>query len=263
MPLELQDHIWEFAIASIPPRVVEIRYTTRETRYGSFEWYTYESSIPALLHATGRSRELAQLRWKLRFTTFFVPGAGLSSHWSPKSIVHSCVFFNDEIDTLLFTGNYFEFERFFRFDATGADRCGIRNLTVNIYLRDASNNIVTQSPASGYVRWLATKIPLIRRGFPNANLVFVVKGIEIERHIVGRNGREVVFMDGDEEIQFADGENVLPGIVRDVEFREGPRTLGDDIEALSLKQQIYKLRGWPSPSISLVPTPPTLLSLPV
>jgi len=255
--LELQDQIWELAIASIPSRVIEIRYSQklREAKYDLFEWHTDDLRIPALLHATGRSRELSQRQWKLRFATFFVPGVGVSSHWKPKSITRSCVFFNDEIDTLLFTGQYFEFQRFFRFDAIGADRSAIHNLVVNVHLDNAHISIETKISASQYVQWLATKVPLILRGFPNANLVFVVKDMELERHIAGKNGREVVFMDDDEEIKFADGEVVYQGFLQDVEFREGPRTFGDDIESHFSKQPTYKLKGWPSRDISLVSTP--------
>ena len=184
---------------------------------------------------------------------------GLSNHWRPKSIIQSCVFFNHEIDTLLFTGQYLEFERFFRFDTTGADRSAVWNLAVDVHLDNVQTNTEPTMAASQYVQWLATKIPLIRRGFPQANLVFVVKDMELERHIVGRNGREVVFMDNDEEIQFADEEIVFQGFVQDIEFREGPRTFGDDVEALLSKQQTYKLKGWPLRNISLVSTP-TLLS---
>jgi len=168
-------------------------------------------------------------------------------------MTHSCVFFNHEIDTLLFTGQYLEFERFFRFDSKGADRSAVQNLTMS----NLSNILYTHNEvnmtASQYVKWLAIKIPLMLKGFPNANLMFEVNGMELERHIVGRNGREVVFMDDDEEIEFSDGEVVYPGFVEDIEFREGPRAFGDDVEAISSKQQSYALKGWHSRSISLVP----------
>jgi hypothetical protein len=97
LPLEIQDLIWDHAINSVGPRIVEIRYAVHKDLPSSHDdgtaVFTSSCPIPGVLHANHRSRERALQRWKLSF----------ARHGKPAKI-----FFDFSDDILLF-GNKFDY----------------------------------------------------------------------------------------------------------------------------------------------------------
>lgn len=97
LPTELQDLVWEFAVAGTDARVVKVRPVEDIVSLDSGDSYicridfTSPSPVPALLHVCHGSRQLAAKRWKRSFA---------STDIDPK------IWFDDTCDTLYFSKRY-------------------------------------------------------------------------------------------------------------------------------------------------------------
>jgi len=103
LPPEIQNMIWQTAIDSVRPRVVEVterialKSKSRRSKYGRKVEFVSSCPIPGVLHACRASRSLALTRWRLSFA---------ARYQEPK------IFFDFGNDVLFFNEYYSSARRF-------------------------------------------------------------------------------------------------------------------------------------------------------
>jgi hypothetical protein len=154
------DLIWHRIVASVAPRIVDIRYKSAE------DGFTSSCGVPSILHVCSRSRELALKRWPLSFA---IKGM------APK------IFFDCERDTLYFGQEFIDVPRFAKM-VDRKETTGVRSIAFDM-------QALCESELFGGTDFGRTMATRFHRDVRNA---LVLRGEE--QSIYGREGKMLSFV---------------------------------------------------------------------